>query len=162
MYLRLAPIIVYCSSSQANNCDAVPMTGDFFGKISWWVTFDKYLPGHCDRVPTTGLFDKCASNCSLFQKPRNCHTLPTTGYFFWQTSWWVTLAKYLPGHCDRVPTTLVLDHSTYWMIVVHTRAIGLLVKCKRVVGTGINIDLTSEGTTSVYWWFPRMCHSYWP
>jgi len=30
------------------------------------------------------------------------------------------------------------------MIVIHTRAIGLLVKCKRVVGTDINTDLISN------------------
>ena len=30
------------------------------------------------------------------------------------------------------------------MIVVHTRAIGLLVKCKRVMGTDKNIDLISN------------------
>ena len=58
--------------------------------------------------------------CCASSQARNCNNVPTTG-LTGKHSWWDTVAKCLPAHCERVPTTRILGHSTYrMMLLVHT------------------------------------------
>jgi len=46
------------------------------------------------------------------------------------------VGKYLPGHCDSVPTTRLLVYSTYRMtLFVHIQVSSVFVTYKRVVGS---------------------------
>ena len=74
------------------------------------------------RVPTTGVFDKYGNNFIIraVRQPSNCKTLFTND-LYGQYPHSETLAKCLPGHCDRVPTYHALDHPTHQVLLVaHT------------------------------------------
>ena len=62
-------------------------------------------------------------------------TVPTNG-LYGRRLYPDTLGKYLPGHCNPVPTIRVVGHSTYdAILIVHTQATCLLLNYERVVGT---------------------------
>jgi hypothetical protein len=113
--------------------------------------------GAADRLrhytaPTTVVFDKRTNHCALYEDPsilfprlayltnvpiivpvgRPEYTVPTTGRFGkYLYPYSGEFAKCLPGHCELVPTTRVLGHPTYLMILcVHTH--GSLVYLSKV------------------------------
>jgi len=71
---------------------------------------------HLRHIPTNFKFYKRVNNCALNNELICFRTVSTTGLFV-KYSYSDTLVKYLPGHCERVPTIRAVDRSTHRIIL---------------------------------------------